>query len=48
MKKIYSKPETGVVKFDAPQVLTMSNEPYPYQFGQVPDMDGADDSVLKA
>ncbi len=48
MKKIYSKPETAVVRIDAPQVLTMSNQQYPYPFGQVPDMDGADDSVHMA
>ena len=47
MKKIYRKPETDVVKIDAPQVLTMS-DPYPGPFGQVPDMDDADDSIHMA
>ena len=48
MKKIYSKPETDVVKIDAPQVLTMSSQQYPGPFGQVPDMDDIDDSIHMA
>lgn len=38
MKKIYSKPETDVIKLDAPQVLTMSKEQYPGVFGQEQDI----------
>lgn len=41
MKKIYRKPETDVVRIDAPQVLTMSDG-YPYPFAQVPGMNEAD------
>lgn len=48
MKKIYSKPETDVVRINAPQVLTMSSQQYPGAFGQIPDMDGADDNIHMA
>lgn len=42
MKKIYSKPQTDVVRIDAPQVLTMSQQQYPGAFGQIPGLDTAD------
>ena len=42
MKKIYSKPQTDVVRIDAPQVLTMSQQQYPGAFGQILGSDVAD------
>ena len=48
MKKIYSKPQTDVVRIDAPQVLTMSEQQYPGAFGQIPGLDAADEDMRMA
>ena len=48
MKKIYSKPQTDIVRIDAPQVLTMSQQQYPGAFGQIPGMDDFEENAHMA
>lgn len=45
MKKIYSKPQTDIIRIDAPQVLTMSDELYPDVFGQITHMNASDEGM---
>ena len=48
MKKIYSKPQTDIIRIDAPQVLTMSDELYPDLFGQLSAPDSTNESIPMA